>query len=155
MCREVAREYPDVAVDDEHIDAMTVHLLRRAPEFDVIVTENMFGDILSDLTAEIAGSLGIAPSINASADRAMAQATHGSAPGIAGQDTANPAAMILSSAMLLHWLATRHDDAALTDAATRMEDAVAATLRSGTATADLGGSAGTSAFADAVVGAVG
>ncbi|GHF53010.1 3-isopropylmalate dehydrogenase [Amycolatopsis bartoniae] len=155
VCREVAREYPDVAVDDEHIDAMTVHLLRRAPEFDVLVTENMFGDILSDLTAEIAGSLGIAPSVNASADRAMAQATHGSAPDIAGQDTANPAAMILSCAMLLDWLATRHSNPQLTAAARRMEAAVADTLRTGTATADLGGTAGTRAFADAVVDAVG
>ncbi len=99
-------------VDDFHIDAMTVHLVRRADEFDVIVTENMFGDILSDLAGEIAGSLGIAPSLNSSDTHAMAQAAHGSAPDIAGQDLANPIAMNLSSAMLLDWLAARHDDAA-------------------------------------------
>ncbi|GAA4139886.1 isocitrate/isopropylmalate dehydrogenase family protein [Actinomadura keratinilytica] len=150
VCREVAADYPDVAVDDYHIDAMTVHLLRRAAEFDVLVTENMFGDILSDLTGEIAGSLGIAPSINASHDRAMAQAAHGSAPDIAGQDKANPTAMILSSAMLLEWLGGRHGDEALRDAAALIEKGVAATVQAGTKTADMGGTAGTREFAESV-----
>lgn len=88
-CRSVAKDYPEVTVDDFHIDAMTVHLVRRAKDFDVIVTENMFGDILSDLTGALAGSLGIAPSVNSSATHAMAQAAHGSAPDIAGRDIAN------------------------------------------------------------------
>ncbi|WP_214110130.1 isocitrate/isopropylmalate dehydrogenase family protein [Acrocarpospora catenulata] len=150
VCREVAARYPDVEVDDFHIDAMTVHLVRRANDFDVIVTENMFGDILSDLAGEIAGSLGIAPSINASHERAMAQAAHGSAPDIAGQDVANPIAMILSSAMLLDWLGARHQDAALTQAAALIEAAVAGTVRAGTRTRDMGGTAGTREFAEAV-----
>ncbi|MER6987687.1 isocitrate/isopropylmalate dehydrogenase family protein [Saccharopolyspora hirsuta] len=150
VCREIAEQYPEVAVDDFHIDAMTVHLLRRAADFDVLVTENMFGDILSDLTGEIAGSLGIAPSVNASDEVAMAQAAHGSAPDIAGQDIANPVAMILSSAMLLDWLADRHQDDSLRRAGRIVEDAVNETVRTGTATADLGGSAGTAAFAAAV-----
>ena len=107
VCREVGERYPDVVVDDFHIDAMTVHLVRRGGDFDVLVAENMFGDILSDLTGELAGSLGIAPSLNSSDTRAMAQAAHGSAPDIAGRDLANPIAMILSSAMLLDWLASR------------------------------------------------
>ncbi|MFI7130991.1 isocitrate/isopropylmalate dehydrogenase family protein [Nonomuraea sp. NPDC050153] len=154
VCREVAARYPGVAVDDFHIDAMTVHLVRRADEFDVIVTENMFGDILSDLTGEIAGSLGIAPSINASHERAMAQAAHGSAPDIAGQDVANPIAMILSSAMLLDWLGARHQDPALARAAALIETAVADTVRAGTRTRDMGGTAGTRAFAEAVAAAV-
>ena len=97
VCLEVAEGYPDVEVDDFHIDAMTVHLLRRAADFDVVVAENMFGDILSDMAGELAGSLGIAPSINASDDRCMAQASHGSAPDIAGKGLANPIAMILSA----------------------------------------------------------
>ncbi len=107
---------PSVELDDFHIDAMTVHLVRRADKFDVIVTENMFGDILSDLAGEIAGSLGIAPSLNSSDTHAMAQAAHGSAPDIAGQDIANPIAMNLSSAMLLDWLGAKHDDPRLADA---------------------------------------
>ncbi|RBY88232.1 isocitrate/isopropylmalate dehydrogenase family protein [Blastococcus sp. TBT05-19] len=151
VCLEIARDYPEVAVDDFHIDAMTVHLLRRAADFDVLVAENMFGDILSDMTGELAGSLGIAPSINASDDRCMAQAAHGSAPDIAGKGLANPIAMVLSSGMLLDWLGTRHDDPRLTEAAVRLEDGVRAAVRGGVSTRDLGGSASTDAFTDAVV----
>jgi 3-isopropylmalate dehydrogenase len=151
VCLEVGEEYPDVAVDDFHIDAMTVHLLRRAADFDVVVAENMFGDILSDLTGELAGSLGIAPSLNASDDRAMAQAAHGSAPDIAGKGLANPIAMVLSAGMLLDWLGARHGDPRLTDAAVRVEEGVRAAVRSGVSTRDLGGSASTGQFTDAVV----
>jgi 3-isopropylmalate dehydrogenase len=151
VCLEVAEGYPDVEVDDVHIDAMTVHLLRRASSFDVVVTENMFGDILSDLAGELAGSLGIAPSINASDDRCMAQASHGSAPDIAGQGLANPIAMMLSSGMLLDWLGTRHDDPRVADAAVRVEEGVRAAVREGVSTRDLGGTAATDEFTDAVV----
>jgi 3-isopropylmalate dehydrogenase len=151
VCREVAADYPDVTVDDFHIDAMTVHLVRGADRFDVIVTENMFGDILSDLAGELAGSLGIAPSINSSDTHAMAQAAHGSAPDIAGQDVANPIAMILSGAMLLDWLAAKHDDPRLAEAAARVERGVAAAVAAGTRTRDLGGSASTTGFTAAVV----
>ncbi|MFG2964897.1 isocitrate/isopropylmalate dehydrogenase family protein [Streptomyces sp. NPDC048288] len=155
VCRDIARHYPDVTVDDFHIDAMTVHLLRRAHEFDVVVTENMFGDILSDLAGELAGSLGIAPSLNASQDRAMAQAAHGSAPDIAGQNLANPVAMILSTAMLLEWLGTRHRDEALVRASRIVEEGVASTLEQGTRTRDMGGSAGCREFAEAVATSIG
>ena len=151
VCLEVAQGYPDVEVDDFHIDAMTVHLLRRASAFDVVVAENMFGDILSDLAGELAGSLGIAPSINASDDRCMAQASHGSAPDIAGTGLANPIAMVLSSGMLLDWLGTRHGDPWATDAAVRVEQAVRAAVRGGVSTRDLGGTASTDGFTDAVV----
>src|SRR3712207_2005391 len=148
---EVAQDYPEVQVDDFHIDAMTVHLLRRAASFDVLVAENMFGDILSDMAGELAGSLGIAPSINASDDRCMAQASHGSAPDIAGRGLANPIAMILSSGMLLDWLGTRHDDARAAEAAVRVERGVRAAVRGGMSTRDLGGTASTDEFTDAVV----
>ncbi|WP_217576780.1 isocitrate/isopropylmalate dehydrogenase family protein [Streptomyces sp. GbtcB7] len=154
VCREVALGYPAVAVDDFHIDAMTVHLVRRAHEFDVVVTENMFGDILSDLAGELAGSLGIAPSLNASQDRAMAQAAHGSAPDIAGRDLANPVAMILSTSMLLEWLGARHEDEPLVRAARIVEEGVAATLARGTSTRDMGGSAGCREFAEAVAASI-
>jgi 3-isopropylmalate dehydrogenase len=151
VCREVAHEYPEVSVDDYHIDAMTVHLVRRANVFDVLVTENMFGDILSDLAGELAGSLGIAPSLNASQDRAMAQAAHGSAPDIAGQDRANPIAMILSTAMLFDWLGARHHDDAVTQAASLIERSVEDTVAQGISTPDMGGNAGCQEFAEAVV----
>jgi 3-isopropylmalate dehydrogenase len=151
VCLEVGASYPDVSVDDIHIDAMTVHLLRRASSFDVVVAENMFGDILSDLAGELAGSLGIAPSINASDDRCMAQAAHGSAPDIAGQGLANPIAMMLSSGMLLDWLGRRNGDELAVDAAVRLEDGVRAAVRGGVSTRDLGGQASTHEFTAAVV----
>ncbi|MCW2578618.1 MAG: 3-isopropylmalate dehydrogenase [Blastococcus sp.] len=151
VCLEVAQGYPDVEVEDFHIDAMTVHLLRRAAAFDVLVAENMFGDILSDLVGELAGSLGIAPSVNASDDRCMAQAAHGSAPDIAGTGLANPIAMILSAGMLLDWLGTRHGDDRALDAAVRVEEGVRAAVRGGVSTVDLGGTASTDQFTDAVI----
>lgn len=155
VCREIAVDYPDVEVDDYHIDAMTVHLVRRANEFDVIVTENMFGDILSDLAGELAGSLGLAPSINASLDQAMAQAAHGSAPDIAGRNIANPVAMILSSGMLLQWLGARRNDASLLKAAELVESGIEATIKAGTMTPDMGGSTGTKEFGAAVARTIG
>ena len=155
VCRQVAAGYPDVEVDDQHVDAMTVHLVRRAADFDVIVAENMFGDILSDLAGELAGSLGLAASLNASEDRAMAQAAHGSAPDIAGQDVANPVSMLLSAALLLGWLGDRHADPEASAAAELIERAVADTIATGVRTRDLGGTAGTAGFAAAVVDRVG
>ena len=151
VSRKVAAEFPEVAVEDYHIDAMAAHLVRRAADFDVILTTNMFGDILSDLTGELAGSLGMAPSINAGTGHAMAQASHGSAPDIAGKGIANPVGMILSAAMLLAWLSGQRQDAAAGEASRAIERAVAATLAEGPRTPDLGGSAGTSEFTGGIL----
>ena len=89
-CREVARDFPGIALEEVLVDAMMAHVVRAPGRFDVVVTTNMFGDILSDLTAELSGSLGLGGSLNAGDAHAMAQAAHGSAPDIAGQDVANP-----------------------------------------------------------------
>lgn len=151
VCKEVAQQYPDVVVDDEHVDAMAAHLVRRGEDFDVVVTENLFGDILSDLAAELGGSLGTAASLNCSDTIAMAQAAHGAAPTIAGRNRANPSALFLSAAMLLRWLGERRSDPALTHAGDRIEHGVAATFEAGTATADLGGLASTSEFTEHVL----
>lgn len=150
-CRTAAVDFPDVAVDEEHIDALTAHLVRRGGDFDVIVAENMFGDILSDLAGELSGSLGMAPSLNSSENKAMAQAAHGSAPDIAGKNRANPTALFLSAAMMLEWLAGNSGDARLTAAAHRIRRAVDGALESGVATADLGGRASTSEFTETVI----
>jgi 3-isopropylmalate dehydrogenase len=150
VCLEVAQQYPDVAVDHQHIDALAAHLVRHGDSFDVIVTENMFGDILSDLTGELAGSIGIAPSLNSSDTKAMAQAAHGAAPDIAGLGIANPAATILSSAMLLRWLAIKHDRPGCADLASTIETAVDTVITDGIYTADLGGDASTGTFVEAV-----
>ena len=107
-CRKAARDFPDVAVDEIIVDAMMAHLVRNPAKFDVIVTTNMFGDIISDMTAETSGSLGLGGSLNQGADHAMAQASHGSAPDIAGKNLANPFSLILSTALLLAWMGRRH-----------------------------------------------
>ncbi|WP_137726113.1 isocitrate/isopropylmalate dehydrogenase family protein [Prescottella subtropica] len=151
VCRDIGRQYPDVTLDDEHVDAMAAHLVRRGDEYDVIVTENMFGDILSDLAGELSGSLGTAASLNASATKAMAQAAHGAAPDIAGRNRANPTALILSAAMLLDRLAVTRGDRLLADAAGRIHSGVERTIEAGVATADLGGLASTQAFTETVV----
>ncbi|GGL41385.1 isocitrate/isopropylmalate dehydrogenase family protein [Nocardia jinanensis] len=149
-CYAVAAAYPGVTVDDEHVDATAAHLVRSPGDFDVLVTENLFGDILSDLAAQLGGSLGTAASLNCSTDRAMAQAVHGAAPDLAGHNRANPVALHLSAAMLLRWLAARHDRAVLARAAERIERAVAATFAAGIATADLGGLASTGEFTEQI-----
>jgi 3-isopropylmalate dehydrogenase len=151
IAHEMAPRYPDVKVDDFHVDAMAALLVRRPQSFDVIVTENMFGDILSDLAGELVGGLGLGAALNAGAEHAMAQAVHGSAPDIAGKDIANPVAEMLSSMMLLRWVGTRHGDAALVQAASLGDAAVFAALTAGERTRDIGGDLGTKAFAAAVL----
>lgn len=149
-CYTVAGEYPGVTVDDEHVDAAAAHLVRAPGDYDVIVTENLFGDILSDLAAQLGGSLGTAASLNCSGTRAMAQAVHGAAPELAGRNRANPVALHRSTAMLLRWLAQRREQSCLAYAADRIDRAVAATFAAGIATADLGGLASTGEFTEQV-----
>uniref|UniRef100_UPI000B18C8CC isocitrate/isopropylmalate family dehydrogenase n=1 Tax=Domibacillus robiginosus TaxID=1071054 RepID=UPI000B18C8CC len=132
------------------IDAMAAHLVRRASDFDVIVTENMYGDILSDLAGELVGSLGLAPSINSNDNLAMAQAAHGSAPDIAGKNIGNPTGIMLSTVMLMDWLAERHNDPKLKEMGQLVEQGLYQSLEEGVKTKDLGGNASTSDFAEAI-----
>lgn len=146
--RKVARDFPQVELDEKIVDAMAALLVRDASRFDVIVTTNMFGDILSDEASEISGSLGLAGSVMAGDDRCCAQAQHGSAPDIAGQNKANPTSLILSAAMLFEWLASRNQRPEFDQAAAAIETAIDTALRNpATRTADLGGKLGTRAFA--------
>src|SRR5213075_1723996 len=149
--RAVAARYPQVQYEEKIIDAMAALLVRDASQFDVIVTTNMFGDILSDEASEIAGSLGLAESLNASSDHAMAQAQHGSAPDIAGQDRANPASLIGSTAMLLAWLGERRKRAPFVRAAEAIEAALERAISNPAwRTRDLGGPLGTKAFGERI-----
>jgi 3-isopropylmalate dehydrogenase len=149
--RAVAARYPDVAYEERLIDAMAALLVRDASQFDVIVTTNMYGDILSDEASEIAGSLGLAASLNAGANYGVAQAQHGSAPDIAGKNIANPSSLIGSAAMLLAWLGERRGDKALNDAAQAIETALDRVISDpATRTSDMGGKLGTDAFGAAV-----
>jgi isocitrate/isopropylmalate dehydrogenase len=145
--RAVAAQFPDVAYEEQLVDSMAAMLVRDAARFDVVVTTNMFGDILSDEAAELSGSLGLAGSINAGDAHCMAQAQHGSAPDIAGADRANPASLLLSAAMLLGWLGERHAKRNYLEAQAALEAAVARLLGNpATRTPDLGGALGTRAF---------
>jgi 3-isopropylmalate dehydrogenase len=149
--RRIAGDYPDVALDEVIVDAAAALLVRAPDRFDVIVTTNMFGDILSDEASELSGSLGLGGSINASDRLCVAQAQHGSAPDIAGKGVANPTSLILSAAGLLAWRGRKDGDAQLTAVASAIETAIDRTLaNSQTRTCDIGGTCGTGDFARAV-----
>jgi 3-isopropylmalate dehydrogenase len=153
--RAVAARYPQVQYEERIIDAMAALLIRDASQFDVVVTTNMFGDILSDEATEIAGSLGLAASLNHGADYGVAQAQHGSAPDIAGRNVANPSSLIGSAAMLFAWLGERRGEAKLVKAAAALEAALDAVIATPDGrTPDMGGKLGTDAFAARVAAAV-
>jgi 3-isopropylmalate dehydrogenase len=145
---EVAAEFPDVETEVVYVDAAALFLVQRPETFDVIVTENMFGDILSDLAAGIVGGMGMAPSGDIGDDCAVFQPSHGTAPDIAGQNKANPVATILSAAMLLQWL--KHESA--NQAGFNLEQAVKNALADPSIrTGDMGGSLSTTEMGDAIL----
>ncbi|MEL6681049.1 MAG: isocitrate/isopropylmalate family dehydrogenase [Pseudomonadota bacterium] len=147
-----AAKHSDLTADHAYVDATALWMVQKPWEFDVLVTENMFGDILSDLGAGLMGGLGLAPSADIRLDHAVFQPCHGSAPDIAGQDKANPIAMILSAAMMLEWLGLRHDVPALITDGQRIRDAVDVTLANPSVlTPDLGGSGTTAGVGRAVL----
>ncbi|SNT47326.1 isocitrate/isopropylmalate dehydrogenase family protein [Rhodococcoides kyotonense] len=152
---EIARQYPDVGLHEMDVDAMAADLYLRPDKFDVLLTTNMFGDILSNEAAALAGGLGLAGALNVGDDHAAANAGHGSAPDIAGLGIANPTSLIASSAMLLHWWGTRTDTVSFTTAAAVIDAALDRTLRApATRTRDLGGTATTAQFTASVVAAI-
>ena len=147
----IAKAFPEVQLDDLLIDASTAHLVGAPERFDVIVTTNFYGDIISDLASELSGSLGLAGSVMAGDTLCCAQAQHGSAPDIAGQDKANPVSMILSVMMLLQWLGEYHQKPALAECSKAIDRAVDQILKDPKKrTADMGGSFGCRAFGEAV-----
>ncbi|MBV8473600.1 MAG: isocitrate/isopropylmalate dehydrogenase family protein [Hyphomicrobiales bacterium] len=148
---EVAAEYPDIENEHVLVDAMTVHLVNRPEHFDVIVSENMFGDIISDLAAATIGGMGMAPSAELGAGIGFFQASHGSAPDIAGKGVANPYGTILAAVMMLRRLDEQHGDARLGGAADRIERAVEAALADeALRSRDIGGQAGSKAIVEAL-----
>ena len=142
-CLKVGQEFPQVEVDDFIVDAMMAHVVRAPQRFDVIVTTNMFGDILSDLTAELSGSLGLGASLNAGFNHAMGQAAHGSAPDIAGKNIANPLSLILSAGQLLRWHGLRSGKPAFIDASAAIDRVTADVIAAKEATRDVAGNLGT------------
>jgi isocitrate dehydrogenase (NAD+) len=147
--KEVAQRYPDIAFEDRIIDATAMLLVLDPYKFDVLVMENMFGDIISDEMAGLVGGLGFAPAGNIGVDASMFEAVHGSAPDIAGKGVANPTGLLLSACMMLDHLEQR-------DVARRIRAAIDEVVRSGEArTRDMGGTADTRAFTDAIRRALG
>ena len=141
--RRVAEDFPDIAADDRIVDAACMRLVMQPETFDVLLTENLYGDIVSDLAAGLVGGLGVVPGANIGADAAVFEAVHGSAPDIAGQNVANPTALLMSAILML-----RHLD--MEEIAARVETALLDTLRAGIKTPDVGGKTGTKEFARAV-----
>jgi 3-isopropylmalate dehydrogenase len=151
VCDDVAAGYGDVEIDYAYADAITVHMLKRPDFYDVIVAENMFGDIISDLGAATIGGMGLSPSAELGDAHGLFQGAHGSAPDIAGQNAASPLATILSGALMLRWLGDKHGDAALSESAQRVERAVEQVLAQGDhVPRDLGGSASCTDITQAV-----
>jgi 3-isopropylmalate dehydrogenase len=141
-----------VTAESAYVDAMSLYLVQQPWAYDVLVMENMFGDILSDLGAGLIGGLGLGPSAEIGENHGLFQPSHGSAPQLAGQNVANPLAMILSGSMMLNWLGERNDDMAAIGAAQLIESAVAQVIQERkTLTPDLGGKAGTKELSDAVL----
>jgi 3-isopropylmalate dehydrogenase len=153
---EVAAANPDVPAERTYIDAQALYLVQSPGRFDVVVTENLFGDILSDLAAGLVGGMGMAPSADVGDRHGVFQPAHGTAPDIAGKGIANPIAAVLSAGMMLDWLGRRHDAPALTEAAAAVERAVVRVLEAGKLLpVDQGGSATTTQVGDAIAAAVG
>ena len=143
--REVAEDYPDIEANDCIIDALCMKLVQRPEQFDVLVAPNLYGDIISDLCAGLVGGLGFAPSANIGDKTRIYEAVHGSAPDIAGQDKANPSAILMAFAMMLN-------DLGMTDKADKLNAAIQAQVaESKVITADIGGTAGTKEFTQAVI----
>lgn len=150
ILEELKPEYPDIETDKQHIDAISMNFVRRPEFFDVVVGSNLFGDILTDLSGAITGSLGLNPSANLNPERnapSLFEPVHGSAPDIAGKGIANPTGAILAAGMMLDWLGEG-------DAGREISEAVETVLTSGALTFDLGGTLGTEAFTSKVIEAI-
>ncbi|WP_018296848.1 isocitrate/isopropylmalate dehydrogenase family protein [Corynebacterium lubricantis] len=149
--KEIALEYPELQNECQYIDSGSMMLVTNPERFDVVVTENVFGDITSEIAAGVVGGLGVAPSGDVSLEHGVFQPCHGTAPDIAGQGVANPVATILSVAMMLEWLGQQHNDERLLRAATDVTEATKAVLSEGIATRDLGGDRNTQEVTSAVI----
>jgi 3-isopropylmalate dehydrogenase len=149
-CRDVAKAYPGITLEEMYVDNAAMQLIKRPSEFDVLVTTNMFGDILSDEASILVGGLGMAPGANIGDRFALFEPVHGSAPKYAGKQVANPCSMILASKMMLEWLGQKYSDTRCVKAAESIDNAVAKTLEMGFLTRDLGGNVKTGDFGEAV-----
>ena len=150
-CSEVAKNHPDIQFEQMYVDACAMNLIRQPEEFDVIVTTNLFGDILSDEAAQVVGGLGMAPAANIGDNFALFEPVHGAAFDIAGKHIANPSSFVLSIKMMLDWLGTKHNDKKCFEVAKKVEAAVYDVVKSGSKTKDIGGNKTTSEFTAEII----
>ena len=150
-CAEVAKKFPDVVFEEMYVDACAMNLIRQPESFDVIVTTNMFGDILSDESAQVVGGLGMAPAANIGDSFALFEPVHGAAFDIAGKDIANPSSFILSIKMMLDWLGDKNNDKKCIDVAGILESTIRSVVRDGLGTKDIGGNKTTQEFTTEIV----
>ncbi len=154
VCSEVSKQYPDIAYNELYVDAASMRLIKEPQEFDVLVTPNLFGDILSDEAAQLIGGLGMAPGANIGDNFALFEPIHGSAPNRAGKQTANPISMILAAKMMLDWLGERYNDPNCLKAGAAIEASTIKALQSGSTVPDCGGKATTQGMAEAIAAAL-
>ncbi len=150
-CEQVSKRYPSITFENMYVDACAMNLIRQPEAFDVIVTTNLFGDILSDEASQVVGGLGMAPAANIGDSFALFEPVHGAAFDIAGKQVANPSSFILSAKMMLEWLGAKNNDKSCKDAARKIEDAVYGIVKEGIKTKDIGGNKSTKEFTQNVV----
>ena len=155
VCRKVAQEYPDISFNEQYVDAAAMRLVKEPQKYDVIVTTNMFGDILSDEAAQLVGGLGMAPGGNIGDNFAIFEPVHGAAPTRVGKHTANPCSMILASKMMLEWLGEKYNDKNCLEASKAIDIGVSEALRKGLTIPDFGGSLTTIEMGEAIADEIG
>jgi len=138
-CAEVAQEYPDITFENMYVDACAMNLIRQPHQFDVVVTTNLFGDILSDESSQVVGGLGMAPAANIGDKFALFEPVHGAAFDIAGQNIANPSSFLLSIKMMFDWLGAKHNDSKCIEVGTKLESVIFGLVKDGIKTKDIGG----------------
>ncbi len=145
-CTDVSKDYPDIAFEEMYVDACAMNLIRQPQEFDVVVTTNLFGDILSDESSQVVGGLGMAPAANIGDSFALFEPVHGAAFDIAGQNIANPSSFLLSIKMMFDWLGAKHNDSKCIEVGAKLESTIFDLVKSGVKTKDIGGDMSTSEF---------
>jgi len=145
-CIEISKDYPEIKFEEMYVDACAMNLIRQPEKFDVVVTTNLFGDILSDESSQVVGGLGMAPAANLGDDFALFEPVHGAAFDIAGQNIANPSSFLLSIKMMLDWLGAKHNDPKCFEVAKKLESTIFDLVKSGIKTKDIGGDKTTSEF---------
>lgn len=145
-CIEVSKDYPDITFEQMYVDACAMNLIRQPEQFDVVVTTNLFGDILSDESSQVVGGLGMAPAANIGDNFALFEPVHGAAFDIAGQNIANPSSFLLSIKMMLDWLGHKHNDSKCIEVGQKLESTIFDLVKSGVKTKDIGGDMSTSDF---------